>query len=50
MAKHDINFLELIQSFRRGEYQRRAHFAQIAYAAAGKTGLPVFMGRQSSAA
>lgn len=28
------------------EYQRRAHFAQIAFAAAEETGLPVFMGRQ----
>jgi len=30
----------------RVEYQRRAHFAQIAYAAAEETGLPVYMGRQ----
>jgi len=30
----------------RVEYQRRAHFAQIAYTAAEETGLPVFMGRQ----
>lgn len=34
----------------RVEYQRRAHFAQIAYAAAEATGLPVFMGRQGTAA
>lgn len=29
----------------RVEYQRRAHFQQIAFAAAEETGLPVFMGR-----
>ena len=34
----------------RVEYQRRAHFAQIAYAAAEETGLPVFMGRQDKTA
>lgn len=32
----------------RVEYARRAHFSQIAYAAAEETGLPVFMGRQSA--
>lgn len=31
----------------RVEYQRRAHFAQIATTASEETGLPVFMGRQS---
>lgn len=31
----------------RVEYQRRAHFQAIAYAAAEATGLPVFMGRQA---
>ena len=30
----------------RVEYQRRAHFQQIAFAASEETGLPVFMGRQ----
>lgn len=30
----------------RVEYHRRAHFTQIAYAAAEETGLPVFIGRQ----
>lgn len=31
----------------RVEHQRRAHFTQIAYAAAEETGLPVFMGRHT---
>lgn len=33
----------------RVEYQRRAHFQQIAFAASEATGLPVFMGRQGDA-
>lgn len=36
--------------WKRLEYQRRAHFAQIATAAAEETGLPLFFGRQGNPA
>lgn len=39
--------LEMGFVWRRVEYQRRAHFAQIAVAAAEETGRPVFFGRAS---
>lgn len=35
-------------AWHRVEYQRRAHFQQIAFAAAEQTGLPVFMGRKAA--
>lgn len=63
MARDELSFLEFLQGFRRGElvaeadeqlgdwrrveYQRRAHFAEIATAASDETGRPVFFGRTS---